>query len=246
MANVDLVFDTECPNVPVARANLLRAFAVAGVPARWTEHRIGDPSSPEHTRGYGSPTVLVDGKDVAGVEPASEMCCRIYATTTGIGGAPGVEQIARALSASPVCSAMAVSGGVAFRPAFATVPGIVLSFLPNLACPACWPAYAGVLTSLGLGFLLDTRWLLPLTALFLLVAIAALAFHAERRRGWGPFFAGLVAALLVLVGKFALESVPAMGAGLGLLVGASIWNSWPRREARACPSRIATAERSRL
>jgi hypothetical protein len=33
------------------------------------------------------------------------------------------------------------------------VPGIGLSLLPKIACPACWPAYAGLLSSLGLGFL---------------------------------------------------------------------------------------------
>ncbi len=30
-----------------------------------------------------------------------------------------------------------------------TLPGVFASVLPNLACPACWPAYAGLLTSVG-------------------------------------------------------------------------------------------------
>jgi len=110
--------------------------------------------------------------------------------------------------------------------------------VPKIACPACWPAYAGVLTSLGLGFLLDVRWLFPLTAVFLLIAVAALGFRARRRRGFGPFVVGLGASAVVLVGKFRFESDPAMYAGLGLLVAASIWNTWPRRATPACPACI--------
>jgi hypothetical protein len=30
-------------------------------------------------------------------------------------------------------------------------PGVGLSLLPKLACPACWPAYTGLLSSIGLG-----------------------------------------------------------------------------------------------
>ena len=65
MATVDLVYDADCPNISVARANLIRAFSVAGIQPKWSEHRIGDATAPERTRGYGSPTVLVDGRDVS-------------------------------------------------------------------------------------------------------------------------------------------------------------------------------------
>lgn len=39
------------------------------------------------------------------------------------------------------------------------------------------------LSSLGLGFVMDARWLLPLTAVFLLAAVAALGFRARKRSG---------------------------------------------------------------
>jgi hypothetical protein len=88
--------------------------------------------------------------------------------------------------------------------------------------------------------LLDVRWLFPLTAVFLLIAVVALGFRARRRRGFGPFVVGLSASAIVLVGKFRFESDPAMYAGLGLLVAASIWNTWPRRATPACPACITT------
>ncbi len=96
MPIVDLVFNHACPNVAAARANLMRAFAQSGVAPRWHEHRIGDPAAPERVRGFGSPTVLVDGRDVAGAVPGAEACCRLYDD----GRAPSVERIAQALRAA--------------------------------------------------------------------------------------------------------------------------------------------------
>lgn|SRR5262249_314962 len=108
-----------------------------------------------------------------------------------------------------------------------TVPGIGISLLPKLACPLCWPAYAGVLSSLGLEFLISAKYLLPLTVAFLVPVIAALAFRAKQRHGYGPLLLGIVFAVGVLLGKFAWESKPTMYATVGLLVIASVRNAWP-------------------
>lgn len=108
------------------------------------------------------------------------------------------------------------------------VPGVGLSLLPKIVCPACWPAYAGLLSSVGLGFLIPNAvYLLPMTAAFLVLAMGMLAFRARRRRGYGPFALGTIAASLILLGKFSLASNPVLYAGLGLLILASVWNSWP-------------------
>jgi hypothetical protein len=144
-----------------------------------------------------------------------------------------VSKIVEALAASAGASRERPDGS-RWKAALAVLPGIGAAFLPKVACPACWPAYAGLLSTLGLGFLLDTAWLLPLTAAFLALAVGVLAVRARARRGYGPFGLGLVAASIVLLGKFALESDPAMYAGLGVLVGASIWNTWPRARRPQC------------
>ena len=115
------------------------------------------------------------------------------------------------------------------RSSLATLPGIAFALLPKVTCPACWPAYASLFASLGLGFLLDARALFPATAAFLVIAVAALGFRARRRRNFGPFFVGLGASAIVLGGKFGFGIDSAMYAGLPLLIGASIWNTWPRR-----------------
>jgi mercuric ion transport protein len=114
-----------------------------------------------------------------------------------------------------------------WKQSLAAMPGIGISLLPKLACPFCWPAYAGLLSSVGLGFLISTRYLLPLTAAFLGLALGPLAFRAKHRHGYGPFALGLVAAAGVMVGKFEWESNPELYAAVGLLVVASLWNAWP-------------------
>ncbi len=116
-----------------------------------------------------------------------------------------------------------------WKQSLVAIPGVGVSLLPKLACPFCWPAYAGLLSSLGLGFLISAKYLLAITAAFLVLALGALAFRAKHRHGYGPFVVGLVAAVGVLMGKFAWESNPLLYGAVGLLVIASVWNAWPHR-----------------
>lgn len=95
MPTVDLVYAEDCPHLTLARENLERAFAAAGLEPEWQEHRIGDAANPDRVRGFGSPTILVDGRDVTGDGPGTETCCRLYG---GNRGAPSVAAIAAALS----------------------------------------------------------------------------------------------------------------------------------------------------
>lgn len=241
MSKVELIYDADCPNVEAARKQLRRAFAQTGESPEWDEWDRSDPESPLYARQYGSPTILINGRDVAGGSPSEESnCCRLYWDHSGqIQAVPSVEEIVAALgkninlgqSTEPTTT----SGSL--RAWLPIIPAIGVSLLPNLACPACWPAYAGILGAVGLGFLIDTTYLLPLTAVFLVVAVGALGWRAATRRGYGPFILGLLATAVVVVGKFFFDSHPAMYGGIVLLVGSSLWNSWPKRSTSAsCPA----------
>jgi len=107
-------------------------------------------------------------------------------------------------------------------------PGIGVALLPKLMCPLCWPFYAGIVSSVGLGFLIGTTYLLPITLAFLILTLAVLGFRAKRRQGHGPLLLGLIASVLVLLGKFYFEFLPVSYIGVSLLVAAAIWNAWPR------------------
>lgn len=227
MATVELLYFPDCPNVPAARDQLRRAFEAIGASPKWTEVDVTAEGAPAYARGYGSPSILVDGQDVTGAAPGVGSSCRIY-VGSDVRGVPPLDVIVAALRASP--PPRPPGNGASF----AVVPGALLSVLPVVSCPSCWPAYAGVLGSLGVPFLMDASWLLPLTAGALLLAMAGLAFRARRRRGFGPLLLGAVAAAGILLGKFALELNAAVYAGTALLVAASVWNSWPKKHAPAC------------
>jgi hypothetical protein len=223
---VELIYDRDCPNIAAARTNLLRAWNQMGVAAEWIEWDRGDIASPTYVQAFGSPTVLIEGCDVAGASSSENVsCCRVYRSIAGgYSGAPPMELIVAGLKTARPAPAKRRS---LTRQTLLAAPGVGFSLLPKLACPACWPVYAGLLSSLGLGFLVSTAYLLPLTALFLLVAVGTLAFRARSRRGFGPFAAGSMAACLIMIGKFSLSSSPMFYSGLALLILASVWNSWP-------------------
>jgi len=132
-----------------------------------------------------------------------------------------------------------------WRNALAVLPALGTALLPNLTCPACWPAYAGLLSALGLGFVDYTPFLLPLTAIFVTLAVASLGYRAKNRRTHKPFILGLLAAILIVVGKFVFVSNLAVYGGVALLVGASLWNSWLQRASKSgsCPACVHTEGR---
>ncbi|MGH8128585.1 MAG: thioredoxin family protein [Gammaproteobacteria bacterium] len=94
---VELVYFTGCPNVAAARGAIREAMTAEGLTAEWREWNRDDAATPDALRGYGSPTVLVDGHDVV---PASSdaNCCRVYPGDSGLLSTPSVESIRAALS----------------------------------------------------------------------------------------------------------------------------------------------------
>jgi hypothetical protein len=120
------------------------------------------------------------------------------------------------------------------RQGWLTVPGIGVALLPKLACPLCWPIYSGIVSSVGLGLLVSTRYLLHLTVALLILTAGVLAYHAKQRRRYGPFLLGIAGAAAVLIGKFHLESNPVTFTGIVVVVVASAWNLWPLPAVESC------------
>jgi hypothetical protein len=74
---VQLLYFPDCPNVASARSALREALGRLADPPPVAEVDVTNPTSPAHLRSWGSPTILVDGVDVAGEQP-TESCCRLY------------------------------------------------------------------------------------------------------------------------------------------------------------------------
>lgn len=240
---VELIYDQDCPNISDARIQLLRSFQSAQIPPKWTEWERNSPDSPAYVQGYGSPTILINGKDVDGVNPVQGVSsCRVYQNASGaLKGVPSAGTITSLLKSQSVRR----SGWTGI---FATLPGVGAAILPVGMCPACWPAYAGLLGSIGLGVLLETAYLLPLTVVFLSLALFALWYRARARRGYLPLVVGSTGSVMIIVFKFLVVFGPLFYAGLGLLIAASIWNSWPIQPKSGCPScasKVATSPKSK-
>ena len=93
---IDFIYDEGCPNIELARYNLTQALEQLGLPAHWQEFESSQADLPDYARGFGSPSILVDAKDVAGEQSGSAPSCRLY-SHGGPSGAPSVSQICRAL-----------------------------------------------------------------------------------------------------------------------------------------------------
>lgn len=123
-----------------------------------------------------------------------------------------------------------VIGGVGkrpWKPTLLAVPAILASLIPSMHCPLCLTAYTALLSTFGLGVLMSSTYLLPLTVAMLAVAVAALGFEAAKRGSWSPFALSLLGSAVIVAGKFLFASQAATYSGVALLLAASIWNLAP-------------------
>ena len=232
MKTVELVYDRACPHVAAARRHLLAAFSRAGLRPLWTEWDRDGPDSPTRVRGLASPTILVDGRDIASA-PAPSIACRIYPASSGrLSGSPPVYLIAAALKDG---------GRERCRPTgiAAATPAFGLALLPKVTCPLCWPAYSAALSAVGIGFFDYTPYVLPLMIASVAFLLGLLAWRGWRTGGRVPLAIGLAGAALMLGGKFALESDPLAYAGGAGFVLAALWPQ--RRGAALCPNCVTVS-----
>ncbi len=238
--HVELIYDLDCPNVQDARRALLQSFADLNITPTWTEWDRESSESPPYARLYGSPTILVNGRDITGAGPVEEAnCCRVYLHgSRRLRGVTPVLSIVAALRHKiPSTSEASAKRPTGWWRSLTALPGLGAAFLPVGGCPACWPVYSAVLGALGLAFLLDSAHALWITFMLLCMALVALAFRAKARRGFGPFILGAVSSGMILFFKFAWMSDSFVYVGLSGLVIASFWNAWAKKAEKtgACP-----------
>ncbi len=77
-----LAFDG-CPLADAARAALEQALSNCAM-SSYEEIDILDPGSPKELRGWGSPTILVNGIDASGQVKGDSVSCRVYPGPNGV------------------------------------------------------------------------------------------------------------------------------------------------------------------
>ncbi len=227
---VELIYDAGCPNVEAARSELLRAFAKLGAPARWLEWERGAAETPLRARRHGSPTILVDRRDVAGGGAAPDAsACRVYIGADGTRRAgPPAEWIVAALRTP--APRLPDAGGVA------ALSALGAGLLPKAACPACLPAVAATLAAVGIEVGNFTPLLLPLTLAFVVVALGFLALCARRTGDRLPLALGVAAAIALLAGRYIWELEWTSYGGAALLAAALLGQRRANRRAKSCPA----------
>ena len=119
---------------------------------------------------------------------------------------------------------------------WSVVPGDTAALLPSISCPACRPAYASIFSSLGLGAIVDSPYYSVLLIGLLGVTLFGLGYGARARRGYLPLLVGTAATFVTVANKW-LAGPPVLDfVSAGLLVSASVWNSWPKRNSNSANS----------
>ncbi|MEE9574410.1 MAG: MerC family mercury resistance protein [Candidatus Neomarinimicrobiota bacterium] len=226
MAFVEFIYEKNCPNIAKARMQLLRAFSALNIKPHWLEWEVNDAEAPEYVRQYGSPTIMVDGRDVDGTKFSDNTNhCRLYLHSDNTSsGVPAVESIMQAMQGyhhKDVRSSRFPDSGLKA----ATIPVILFSLLPKLICPFCWPLYTGLLGSVGINFINYTPYLFPLLTLFLILTVSGLIYGARRKNKYAPVCLGGLSSLLILIGKFLNETDILIYIGLTGLIVSVIWQS---------------------
>ena len=91
---VELVYFGGCPHVEEARSALRAALERTGLAPSWQEWDQLRSEAPARVHGFGSPTILIEGRDVTGSgTPGTGRACRAD-------GIPAPEIIAAAIEAT--------------------------------------------------------------------------------------------------------------------------------------------------
>ncbi len=93
---IQLLSFAGCPNSEEARESLRRALIGSGLSPEFEEVDVMAPATPEPLKAWGSPTILVNGRDVGGDAPTGP-CCRVYGAGEQIRGVPTETQIREAI-----------------------------------------------------------------------------------------------------------------------------------------------------
>lgn len=122
------------------------------------------------------------------------------------------------------------------------LPGLGLAVLSKFTCAACVTAYSGVLASVGVGFVATDAGLTILTAVFLGLGLASVAWSTRRHRNLGPLALVLVGSSVLLTARSGMTSTKVLLAGAAITLAGSVWNLWLERRAPRCCAGVTNNE----
>jgi len=103
--------------------------------------------------------------------------------------------------------------------------GTSLASLLGVTCPLCWAPAAAFLSSIGLGFAISLKVILPILFLFLAIAWWGMyESYKHRHHEIAPLVVSIIAGLMIPAGRFLLGNLTISNIGIGLFIGTALWN----------------------
>ena len=96
---IEVFYVPDCPHHPAAVKQLREVLSVEGVPAEIDEVAVADAKAAEEYRFCGSPTIRINGRDIAGelhLPMSFALACRMYPGAKEA-GVPPLEMMQRAV-----------------------------------------------------------------------------------------------------------------------------------------------------
>ncbi len=124
---------------------------------------------------------------------------------------------------------LASGKGRSFFGVLSGVPLFLVALVPLKFCPACFPLWGAILGALGLGFLFTGKYFIYTSGFLAFTAVFGLFFLAKRRGEFFPFWIGSFGIAFVLLGKFLLDNIAVVSAGLLFFWLAVLLNFFSRR-----------------
>jgi len=219
---IEFIYDSSCPNIEEAREQIRDVLSELKMPHEWIEWDRANPDAPDYVNRYGSPTILVDGRDVASItDQTAGDSCRLYRNEKdGEEGFPSSLNIKQAIMQNKK-----KIGSRNWLASLAAIPALAVSSLPFLSCPLCWPLYTSVLAAMGLSFFNYTPYLFLFTLVFLLIALTSLWYQAKKvRSSYAPLCLAVISSIVILGGKFFFSTLWIVVPGVVGLVASVFWN----------------------
>jgi hypothetical protein len=116
--------------------------------------------------------------------------------------------------------------GSRWREGVALLPSVGLAVVSKFTCSLCVAGYAGVLSSLGVGFVSTDRGLMGLTLMLLVLGLASLGWSWRPHRHPGPLTVSSIGAVLLILGRLAWTVPLLLYVGAALVLAGSLWNLW--------------------
>ena len=95
----------------------------------------------------------------------------------------------------------------------------------GIFCPVCWPAAGALLASIGLGFLVNLQFIIPVLFIFLAIAwFGMYKNYKENHHHLMPLVVSVISGLFIPGGRYVLMNLTVSNIAIGLFIGAALWN----------------------